>query len=99
MKRILIPTVCIAAVLTLTPSASADKQVGASFDLPIHINATVDETGCKNSPGPNVTLSGEITLGSLNARLTLSNNTKGTHQATVNTRYDVALFLGGNITI
>src|SRR5262245_47952277 len=99
MKRILITTVCIAAVLILSPLARADKQVSAGFNLPIHINATVDETGCKNSPGPKVTLSGEIVLGSVSARLTFSNNAKGTHQATVNTQYDVALFLGKSITI
>jgi hypothetical protein len=66
----------------------------------VSVKCTVDESGCQNHPGPTVTVGGEIALGSVTARITFSNNTKGTHTATVQTQYDVALLLGDStITI
>jgi len=52
-----------------------------NVSLALPADATVDVTTgrCLNHPGPFITLSGEITLGGLNARLIFRNNVKGTH--------------------
>jgi hypothetical protein len=89
-----------AATLLITIPARADKTVSVPFTLPMHINGVVDATGCQNSPGPRVTLGGEISLGGLTAKVTLSNNDKGTHSATVEQQFTVTLVPeGSTITI
>jgi len=78
----------------------ADQQVTTAFTLPMHVNATVDESDCQNSHGPTITMSGDIHLGGLKMRLILQNNAKGTHTTTVVSQMDVVLLpLGGTITI
>jgi hypothetical protein len=78
----------------------ADQQVGATFSQPIHVTAKINETGCNNSPGPQVTISGEIALGGLQAKLILANNVKGTHTTEVTLATNVVLLpLGSKITI
>ena len=89
----------ILAVVMLNHSASADQTVSLEYGMPVHVDAVVDESGCENSPGPQITLGGKITLGGLQARLTFQNNVKGTHKATVDTSYDAVLLLGGVIEI
>lgn len=88
------------ALALLTPSSRADQQVSAPYQLPMNIHAVVDESDCENSPGPQITLGGEIRLGGLNARVIFSNNAKGTHTVTVVRQYDVNLLVeGSSITI
>jgi hypothetical protein len=87
------------AALLCAQTSRADQQLTVPFGLPISINALVDETGCDNSPGPQITLSGDLKLGGVKARITLSNNAKGTHTTTVVGQFDVDLFLGGTIEI
>lgn len=101
MKSKILNSVAIAAALLVSTTLTrADQQISAGFDLPVNVKCTVDETGCQNHPGPTITIGGEIELGSVSARITFSNNTKGTHTATVLAEYDVALLLGGStITI
>jgi hypothetical protein len=82
-------------VLLMAVSAHADKQVSVAYSLPMHVKGVVSASGCQNSPGPQVTLSGEISLGGLSAKVTLSNNTKGTHTATVEQNYTVTLIPEG----
>jgi hypothetical protein len=60
----------------------------------MNINAIVDESGCNNSPGPQISLGGDIHLGGLAARVIFSNNRKGTHTAE-DTR-DIAIILDGS---
>ena len=91
-----LPLGIAAAALLFVPSLRADQQVRAAFSLPIHINAVVDESGCENSPGPQVTMGGQIELGGLKTRLTFSNNAKGTHTATVVSQVDVDLLIEGS---
>jgi hypothetical protein len=100
-KSLKIIQVGVAAVAFLCASTSrADKQVTAGFALPVHVNAVVDESDCVNHPGPTVTMSGEIKLGGLNARVIFSNNAKGTHTAVVVSQFDVTLLAeGGSIVI
>ena len=47
----------------------ADQSVTARFSMPVQVNGKVTETGCNNSPGPQVTLEGEILLGGLQVEL------------------------------
>ncbi|MCI0748717.1 MAG: hypothetical protein L0Y58_25190, partial [Verrucomicrobia subdivision 3 bacterium] len=103
MKTSVMKPVCAAlagaALLSASP-ARADKQVSVAYTMPMHINAVVDADGCENSPGPQVTLGGEIILGGLDARIILSNNQKGTHTTTVVAQYDLTLLPdGGKIVI
>jgi hypothetical protein len=80
-------------------SAFADQEVSATIGLSMKLNAIVNEEGCDNSPGPWITLSGDIALGTVGARVTFSNNAKGTHTATVSTSYDAVLLLGGTLQL
>lgn len=91
-----IQAVLAALALLYAPASQADQQVSALFNLPIHVDAVVDESGCENHPGPTITLGGKIKLGGLGARLTFMNNAKGTHTATVVSQYDVTLLLAGS---
>ena len=94
----LLLSLAVAAVM-FNQSLNADQTVSVSYGMPVHVDCVVDESGCDNSPGPQITLGGEIALGELQARVTFKNNTQGTHKATVDTSYNVKLFLGGVIEI
>jgi hypothetical protein len=89
-----------AATVLLPQSLRADQQVSAPFTMRMNINAIIDESDCNNSPGPQISLGGDIQLGGLKARVIFSNNSKGTHTAVVVAQYDVSLLVeGGSITI
>ena len=45
-----------------------------SYQMPGHLEATVDATGCENSPGPYITFDGSLALGGLGVRLIFTNN-------------------------
>jgi hypothetical protein len=75
-------------------------QVTARLTMPMKVKGTVNETGCFNSKGPQVTLEGEIELGGLQAELVFQNNAKGTHTATATYGTNVVLVpLGSAITL
>ncbi|MCI0748280.1 MAG: hypothetical protein L0Y58_22985 [Verrucomicrobia subdivision 3 bacterium] len=40
-------------------SVRADKRINVPYELPIHIEAVVNAENCHNSPGPQVTVSGD----------------------------------------
>jgi hypothetical protein len=84
-----------AAMLAAVQIAHADRQVSANFAMPIHINAVVDESGCENHPGPEISMGGEIKLGGLKARIIFSNNLKGTHTVAVVGQFDVTMLVEG----
>ena len=66
--------------------------------FPIPSDATVNVLnggGCSNSPGPYVTLDGEIRLGGLNGRIILTNNAKFTHVASTDIVVDFVLLEEG----
>src|SRR5947209_4122867 len=87
----------IAAILAL-PTLHAG-QVSQNVTLPASVSLSVGATGCSNSPGPTVTVEGTIALGDVCAKVTLSNNEKGTHTTTIVKEYSVALTLSQPITI
>lgn len=96
--RILQASAALVALFS-AQSAFADKEVSAPIGLAMKIDAIVNEDGCDNSPGPIITLGGEIALGTVGARVNFSNNAKGTHSATVTTSYDAVLLLGDKLVI
>ena len=65
--------------------------------LPLPVGASVDVSAgsCTNNPGPFITLSGELTLGGINARLIFRNNLKGTHTHTEDIVVDVVILPAG----
>src|SRR5437667_9557612 len=104
-KQLLSASVCgVSAVLAMLNfglnSARADQEIQLHFNMPIHVNALVGETGCDNSPGPQITVEGEILLGGLKVEMIFKNNVKGTHTDVVT--FDKTLTLvpvGGKVTI
>jgi len=87
-------------LLGLAPAAQADQTLTTNFTMPTTVNGTVNATDCTNSGGPEVTLSGEISLGGFKVKLIFKNNEKGTHTAeVVSEREAILLPAGGSITI
>jgi hypothetical protein len=89
----------IGAALLMAAAAvnsQAAQEFKFGYDMPVQVKAVVNETGCENSPGPVVTLEGELLLGGLKASLIFQNNTKGTHSTTVTYSTNVALVLPGS---
>ena len=85
------------ALLGLT-SARADQTVTAMFEMDMSANLRVDSADCQNSGGPQVTLSGDISLGGMKMKLIFMNNAKGTH--TAQDMRDVVLIVkGSEVTI
>jgi hypothetical protein len=86
------------AALIATPASGAG-QASQNISLPARTTVTINEGDCQNSGGPQVTLEGVIRLGSVCAKVILSNNAKGTHTATVVKEYTVSLALDKSVTI
>src|ERR1051325_9115150 len=59
--------------------AHAQKQVAKSFIMPAKVHAAVGFSDCSNSPGPQITIDGTISLGGRNVELIFRNNVKGVH--------------------
>jgi len=84
-----------AATTSTTP-----VQYSQEFSLPVGATTTTEVTGCDNSPGPYITISGAMKLGGLGAALTFTNNVKGTHTYGTTSHVDVTVVPnGGSITI
>lgn len=49
------------------------------LDIPSSAHAKITTGGCSNSPGPYITLDGELAIGGLQAKLIFTNNAKFTH--------------------
>ncbi len=80
----------IAALGVLPPAAgggsptssggiSSGQTVSAWVPESVSAHTDVSASGCDNSPGPYITLTGEISLGGLGVQLIFQNNVKGTH--------------------
>ena len=80
--------------------ANAQKQVAKTFTMPVQAHVEVGFLDCSNSPGPQITLGGSITLGGLNVELIFRNNVKGTHTYVAEqTSEVVAVPSGGTLVI
>jgi hypothetical protein len=93
----LITLSCLIAVAVC--AAEAQVTLTKSFNMPLQVNGSVTASDCNNSPGPQVTLDGEINLGGLQVQLIFQNNIKGTHRTIVTSTSVVVLALGESITI
>ena len=67
----------------------------AAFSLPADASVDVSTSSCENNPGPFITLSGEITLSGINARVIFRNNVQGTHTHTEDVVVDVVILAAG----
>ncbi|MFM1768125.1 MAG: hypothetical protein RJA22_654 [Verrucomicrobiota bacterium] len=87
--------------LLATPAlVQAEQHLSTRYALPVQIQGRITATDCHNSPGPEISLEGDLILGGVRARMIFQNNTKGTHTATVTTSADVSLInLGDAITL
>jgi hypothetical protein len=90
MKLTLGKSACGAAALLAVGSlglwsARAEQVLPVACKMPVHVKCNVNESGCDNSPGPQITIDGAITLGGIGANLIFENNLKGTHSALVPT--------------
>lgn len=96
-------TKSMAACLVLGVSGAsllAQKQFDFTYGMPVRVQAALTAEGCENSPGPFITIGGEVILGGLEAQLVFQNNTKGTHSAQFSYSSAVGLVLpGGAIKI
>lgn len=70
-------------------------QVNADVSLEASFKAKTTVSGCSNSPGPYITLEGELGLGGVNARLIFRNNAKGTHEHIEDVTVDVVIIPAG----
>src|SRR5436309_655475 len=65
--------------LGTTSLCHADQLRTNVFDLPTSIHAKVTSTGCDNSQGPEITLSGSIEVSAFKTKFTFQNNKRGKH--------------------
>src|SRR5204863_338399 len=78
MRRAAFTALAFTALLATAASAAT---ITKSFTQTAHVKLQATPSGCDNNPGPFITLNGELALSGASARITLSNNTKGTHTA------------------
>src|SRR5437667_6186294 len=98
MKRSVL--IALSVGLAYAFPAHAQKQVAKTFTMPVQVHAAVGFSDCSNSPGPQITLDGSITLGGLNVELIFRNNVKGTHTYVAEqTAEVVAVPVGGALVI
>ena len=90
----------IGLLLCFTSLAFGEGQVTQNFAMPVQVHAAVGFSNCSNSPGPQITLDGSISLGGLNVDLIFRNNLKGTHTYTDQQSVEVvAVPAGGTLVI
>src|SRR5438093_5894568 len=82
-------------VAMVAGSASGAASVSTTVTIPASVTASVTAAGCTNNPGPFITISGELALGGITARLTFQNNVKGTHTHTEDVTTDVVIIPAG----
>jgi hypothetical protein len=99
MKRFVTEASLCIIVAAMAAAQSQAAEVNASLSEPMQVNLLVNETECQNSPGPWITLEGNILLGDVCSKVIFKNNVKGTHTAVVVGEAEAVLLLGGTITI
>jgi len=87
--------VCAATLLITATTVRADQTVTAKFAMPVQVDGSVAFSDCENSPGPTITLSGNLILGGLSADVILMNNVKGTHTTVVTFKTNLVLVAAG----
>lgn len=69
----------ILVVLGAVSAAMAASDAQSALQVPASVHARINSNSCDNSPGPYITLSGELMLGGMDGALIFRNNRKGTH--------------------
>jgi len=92
MRRAAFTALAFTALLATAASAAT---ITKSFTQTAHVKLQATPSGCDNNPGPFITLNGELALSGASARITLSNNTKGTHTASTDVSADVVIIPAG----
>jgi hypothetical protein len=70
-------------------------KASGNFTIPTGASCNVSGGDCTNSGGPSITLSGELKLGGLGAKLILTNNAKFTHATSADVVVSVVLLEDG----
>src|SRR5712691_9647453 len=83
----------VAAMFAGTARGAA--SVSTTVTIPASVTSSITSDWCTNNPGPFITLSGELTLGRITARLIFQNNVKGTHTHTEDVTTDVVIIPAG----
>jgi hypothetical protein len=95
MKRLNLLCLLVVCLVMTASSVEAGQSVSAAVPIQVSLKGGVETSGCENSPGPEVTLSGALTLGGIGLDLIFRNNEKGTHTATEEARVDAVLLPAG----
>jgi len=74
--------------MALAYSAQAQVQIAQSATMPVRIQAAMGMSGCNNASGPQITLSGAITMGGMTAEMIFRNNQIGTHTLVIENTVD-----------
>jgi len=83
-------------MLALATYAATATQVGTSLGIQAVGHFTTRSSGCDNSPGPFITMSGDVSLGGVGLRLVFQNNEKGTHTHIEETNIEVTVLPPGS---
>lgn len=78
-----------------TSDAIGAQTVSATVPMPETAHVDMSSSGCDNSPGPYITLSGGLALGGLGVELIFQNNVKGTHTHVEETTASVIVIPAG----
>src|SRR2546426_12225182 len=91
----------VLAVLGITSVAHATTTTASTtFQTPVHVQTSMTTSGCDNSPGPQITLQGAMTIGGLGIQLLFENNLAGTHTFTVESTASATVIpVGQSVTI
>src|SRR5437870_4743127 len=73
----------VIAILGITSVAHATTTASTTFQTPVNVQTSMTTSGCDNSPGPQITLQGTMTVGGIGVQLLFENNLAGTHTFTV----------------
>src|SRR5437870_988323 len=82
-------------VTIVAGSARGAVNVNTTVSVPASLVTSFTADGCSNNPGPFITLSGELAVGGITARLIFQNNVKGTHTHTEDVTTDVVIIPAG----
>jgi hypothetical protein len=95
-KRIsILSTLALASSLALAGAAQASVTIQDTLSLPSSLVTKASANGCDNSPGPTITLEGELTLGGVKGRLIFRNNEQGTHERVEDVTVDLTILEDG----
>ena len=85
MKKTTATAIVLASLASfgLVGTALGAAVATSTFSTLVHVSASLTASGCDNSPGPNITLQGALSLGKVGVQLLFENNLKGTHTLTV----------------